>query len=250
MGGDAHDGGRAEHVDGSTRSPISASARRAFRTVWAHLVQEDPVGPADAIFCFGSRHHRVPERAASLFAAGVAPVVLVTGGPAAPGEAAESTVFAEALVGLGVPRASIVAEPVARHTGENVELGVQALAAVAPAERLVLVSWPLAARRTAATFAGRCPEVEVACAPALRRPGWRWSPTVKRIRLALGELDRLESYASLGWIEPVPLADDVAEATQVLREELRSADDATLHRVPAPRPGPEAEQPPLLVVER
>ena len=211
-------------ADGSVRrawapSPVSREARRAFRTVWAHLVVEDPVEAGDAVFCFGSRHHRVPERAAALHAAGVAPLVLVTGGPAAAGEPPESTVFAHRLVELGVPAARVVEEPAARHTGENVELGLAALRRHQEVRRLVLVSWPLAARRTLATFARQHPEIEVCSAPALRRAGWRWCPTPRRIGLALGELDRLERYAVHGWIAPVDRPAAVAEAVEVLRGE-------------------------------
>lgn len=232
-------------------SPIGPAARRAFRVVWSHLVVEHPVeppvAPADAIFCFGSRHHRVPERAAALHAAGGAPLVLVTGGPAGAGEAPESTTFARRLVELGVPVDRIVAEPLARHTGENVELGLAALRARTEVRRLLLVSWPLAARRTTATFAAQHPEVAVASTPALRRPGWRWCPTTKRIGLALGELDRLERYADLGWIAPVAVTASVADATAVLREELArlaaegSAHDAPLRGVPAARTRSEPE---------
>ena len=53
--------------------------RAPFDVVWDLLVTEDAAVPADAIFCFGSRHWRVPERAAALFHQGLAPCVLVTG---------------------------------------------------------------------------------------------------------------------------------------------------------------------------
>lgn len=221
----------------------------AFAAVWAHLVVEDPVPrPADrhdAIFCFGSRHWRVPERAAALFHAGAAPLVVVTGGPAAPGEPTEADRFARALVARGVPSSAIVEEHEAIHTGENVRLGLEALRRRSPSGRLLLVSWPLAARRCRATFGVAAPEVEVASAPALRRPGWRWVPAPRRARDALGELARLDRYGALGIIEPHPTPASVRAAADVLAAAL-SADGAAGVEVEAARAVVEAEDAALL----
>ncbi|MEZ5181620.1 MAG: YdcF family protein [Acidimicrobiales bacterium] len=236
---------------------MSREARRAFRTVWAHLVVEHPVEPADAVFCFGSRLSSGAGAGLRSTPPAWRRSMLVTGGPAAAG-APESTVFARRLVELAVPTERIVEEPVARHTGENVELGLAVLRGRVDARRLVLVSWPLAARRAVATFARQHPEIEVRSAPALRAPGWRWCPTPRRIGLALGELDRLERYAALGWIAPVERTASVAEAVEVLRDEQArlavaaapgSAHDAASHRVPPAGAGPEAQEPALLVAE-
>lgn len=205
--------------------------RSSFETVWEHLVVEDPLPPAgsprfDAIFCFGSRHWRVPERAADLFHAGVADRVVVTGGPAAAGEETECERFRRALITRGVPASAIVEEHDAAHTGENVRFGTATLRAVGPADRLLLVSWPLAAQRCRATFAALEPGIAVASAPALRRPGWRWTPSARRARFALGELRRLEEYGRRGLIAAVPSPPAVVAAADALRAGL-SANGAT-----------------------
>lgn len=199
---------------------MDESVASAFGAAWDHLVVEDPPGSADAIFCFGSRHWRVPQRAASLFAEGAAPYIVITGGPAARGEASEAERFGAELVAAGVPADRLILEHRARHTGENVELGLEQLRRRLDPERLILVSWPLAARRCRATFAHRAPEVAVTSAPALWYPGHRWRPTLRRIRFSLGELDRLRRYASDGSIAPQVRPAAVDEAVPVLRTAL------------------------------
>lgn len=227
----------------------SPSARRAFRSAWDHLVVEDRSTPSDAIFCFGSRYGRVPERAAALYHLGIAPLVLVTGGPPTPGAPPEAEIFAAALVAAGVPARCIVAEPHARHTGENVRLGMEVLRHRVDLRRITLVSWPLAGRRCRATFGHLHPEVEVASAPALRRPGHRWRPTTRRIRLALGELDRLDRYATQGLLVPQVRDPELERAVAVLRANVPSAHDAPLVEVEAPGPVGEAQDLSLLLGE-
>ncbi len=231
--------------------PVPRSVHRAFDRVWDHLVVEDPPTPSDAIFCFGSRHWRVPERAAALFADGVAPVVLVTGGPEVSGDRPEADRLADDLEDAGVARDRIVVEGRARNTGENVALGMTALARHVEATQLTLVSWPLAARRCRATFAVRHPAVALASAPALPEPGVRWSPTPRRIRFALGEVDRLTRYGGLGMIAPEPLPSQVRRSAALLRHHLAggSADDASLGQVEASRLGVEPQQSALLLRE-
>lgn len=231
--------------------------QRAFVVGWDHLVVEDPVAPVDAIFCFGSRHWRVPERAAALFHAGVAPVVLITGGPAGPGEPTEAERFARDLVARGVPRGAVVLERRARHTGENVTLGLAALrsAGLHPSS-LALVSWPLAARRCRATVEHLAPDVAVRSAPALRTPGARWAPTARRVRFMVGELDRLEAYGAIGHLAVQPAPPELPAATAVLRGSLAaasgpSANDAPLSSVEAAGAGSvDTEHATLLLGER
>ncbi|MEZ5203518.1 MAG: YdcF family protein [Acidimicrobiales bacterium] len=224
--------------------------RWPFHQLWDHLAVEDPPAPADAIFCFGSRHWRVPERAAALFHAGLASHVLVTGAAVLGDDRTEAERFAASLVHRGVPASRIIAEHRACHTGENVLLGIDALREHLTPRRLLLVSWPLAARRCRATFAAHAPEVEVLSAPALREPGYRWEPTARRARFALGEVERLVRYSDAGAIQPQELPLSVELAAEVLRAELagpeRSAFDLAPVEVEPARPLTEAQEAALL----
>ena len=225
---------------------VPPAVRLAFDLVWDHLVVEDPPRPTDAIFCFGSRHRRVPERAAALHAAGVAPLVVVTGGPECRGDLPEAVRFGEEMVAAGIPRDRVILEARARNTGENVVLGMRALRRHVDPHSLTLVCWPLAARRCQATFGVRFPDLEVTSAPALPRSGVRWSPTNRRIRDALGELDRIRRYGEAGMIVPQPALRPLGDAADVLRTHLAatwaSADDPPLVQVEAARTRTEAEQ--------
>ncbi|NLV56894.1 MAG: YdcF family protein [Acidimicrobiales bacterium] len=191
---------------------------RAFGVVWDHLVPADDPVPADAVFCFGSRHRRVAAVAARLHLDRLAPWVLATGGSDDdPDGLTEGDRLAAELTGLGVPAERIVVERSARHTGENVTLGVRALTDVVAPRRLLLVSWPLAARRCRATFRAHHPDVEALAVPALPRPGVRWAPTWRRIGFALGELDRLDRYARSGFLVAGEIPPAVADAATILR---------------------------------
>lgn len=255
---------RHEPRDRQVRSHV----RAAFDTLWSYLVVEDELAaadPADALFCFGSRHRRVPEHAADLYHAGVAERVLVTGGPSRPGEETEAARFAGELARRGVPAERIVIEPFATNTGENVRLGLAELHRHGPVGRLVSVGWPLSARRCRATFERWAPHIEVLSAPALGKPGAVWTPNAELMRWALGELARLRRYDDFGFIVSQAVPPAVLDAALTLLAHLEapperlpsgsevvaptSAHDATRHGVEASRPRVVAEDSPLLDVE-
>lgn len=202
------------------RRPLrEADVLDAWDVVWRHLVVEHalPDRRADAIFCFGSRHWRVASRAAALYSAGVAPLVLVTGATPGGESRTEAERIGADLLDLGVPRSALLLEPLACNTMENVCLGVAALRATRAVRSLVLVSWPLASLRCLATFAKHEPSVEVRSAPALRGPGVPWRPTRRRIRFALGEIERLERYGASGHIVGPTVLTGLDEAVATLR---------------------------------
>lgn len=198
----------------------------AFGAVWAHLVDADrpPRGAADALFCFGSRDWTVPAHAAALHARGAAPLVVVTGGGPIGDGRREADAFASDLVARGVPVEAIVVERRSRHTGENAEAGMRALAEVAEGVASVIaVSWPLAARRCRATLAKHHPELDVTSAPAIDGTG-PWSRTGRTVRAALGELDRLRDYVGLGFVASEPIPAEVQAAADLLRASIAVAD--------------------------
>ncbi len=253
--------------DDDHRSDDRRTTRRvvsAFARVWSYLVVEDDLdavsGPVDALFCFGSRHHRVPERAAAAWHAGVADRVLLTGGPSAPGEMPEAERFAAVLHARGVPDRCIVTETCAGNTGENVRFGLAALRSVQPdPRRVALVGWPLSARRCRATFTRWAPQIDVVSIPALPAPGATWAPTDELIRWALGELARLRRYGDFGFIVPQPVPPAVLDAAHrllahvgggsVVRNGRPSANHPTRHGVVTPRPTLVPQDSPLLDVQ-
>ena len=191
---------------------------RIVGPLWDYLAVADTPVRADVIFVFGSQALAVPARAAELYRAGHAPVLLVSGHYGRMTrdvfERPEALVFRDRLLQHGVPPEAIVTETEAGNTLENVLLGLAALRrrGIAVGSAL-LVAKPFVMRRCAATFARHAPDVRVRCCPprtdllrSVDRPR-----EVFAARLA-AELDRLARYGAAGDI-----------AVQAVPEAVRAA---------------------------
>lgn len=165
----------------------------------------------DAIFVFGGLGMEIPTRAAALYHRGVADHILVSGdsGPltvdAFP--ASEARVFADKMVQLGVPRASIHLEEKATNTGQNVQLGMEKLAAdgIIP-RKLALVAKGFLTRRAMLTFGRQYPQIVTVPLPAEGPASAH--PDRPREKLALrlvDELRRLRQYQNHGFIAEVTI---------------------------------------------
>ena len=84
--------------------------------------------PADAIVVLGAAHYNGRpsevlrarlDQAAVLYAASLAPVVVVTGGMAEGDRVSEATVSQRYLVGRGLPDSAVVVLPVGRNSGQS-----------------------------------------------------------------------------------------------------------------------------------
>ncbi|HEX9166752.1 MAG TPA: YdcF family protein [Gemmatimonadales bacterium] len=84
--------------------------------------------PADAIVVLGAAHYNGRpsevlrarlDQAAALYAAGLAPVVVVTGGMAEGDRVSEATVSQRYLVGRGLPDSAVVVLPVGRNSRQS-----------------------------------------------------------------------------------------------------------------------------------
>ena len=202
----------------------SAGLVAAYDVVFDHLALTHDVRPSDAILCFGSRDPAVAVRAAELFHAGVAPLVVTTGGVAVPGGGTEAGAIARQLAAVGVPPERIVSEHRSRHTGDNVGHGLSALVLHhGPVRSLVTVAWPFAARRGVATVARQHPDIEVRSVPTRCRPGERTPCTPTTVRWAVEQAGRLVRYAAAGFIAPQPRPATVATAVDVLAAALWTA---------------------------
>lgn len=99
----------------------------------------DQARPADAIVILGSRVYpgdrpgpaltRRTQHAAALYAAGLAPVIICSGGQGEPGLASEAQAACDLAGSLGVPPAARLLEDQARSTEENARNTAQIMAA-------------------------------------------------------------------------------------------------------------------------
>jgi len=178
-----------------------------------------------AAVVLGSHDLGVATRGAELVLAGVAPVMVVSGGnsvtTAARFPRGEAVHYREHALRLGVPDEAILVEPRATNTGENITFARRVLAdAGLDPESVLLVSKPYAERRSYATARKLWPQVEVVCAS--ERVGL--AAYVKGIgdaRLVIdmlvGDLQRITAYPDLGFTVAQAVPPRVQEAYTSLR---------------------------------
>lgn len=88
------------------------------------LIAQTALAPADLCLIFGNKHIIEPlaTRAAALYHAGYAPLILASGGVKTKNRTTEAQALRQSLLAKGVPAASILTENKSTHTGENVLL--------------------------------------------------------------------------------------------------------------------------------
>ena len=119
--------------------------REPLQPLDAIVVLGAPLGPGDALTLVLAERVRA---AAALFAAGGAPIVVVTGGVTAGARRAEAEVLAEALRAHGI---DAMVERRAKRTVDNARLTAELLAPLG-ARRVWLVTQPFHGRRAARLF--------------------------------------------------------------------------------------------------
>ena len=197
--------------------------------LWDYLAVSNSPRPADVIFVFGCADRAVPERAAQLYHQGHAPRVLVTGryGRMTKGvfDKPEALVFKDHLVDAGVPEASIITEPEAANTLENVQLGMSSLAQCGAHPRsALLVAKGFVMRRCVATFAQQFSQVHVYPCPPGRQPQAPLDRSLPELAARLvAEVERLERYAAQGDIRSQPIPGEVRMAAHRVEAALRDS---------------------------
>ncbi|MFD2178293.1 YdcF family protein [Veronia pacifica] len=142
---------------------MNSSIYNDILAIWDyHQLEHQPVS-ADCIIVMGSNDLRVAEKAAELYLAGIAPVVVVSGGfgrfTRGVFQKPEAQLFADVMTDCGVPASSILVEDQSSNTGENVQLSWELLQRhkMTP-ERIQLVHKPYMERRAYATFLKQWPK--------------------------------------------------------------------------------------------
>ncbi|KAK2594502.1 hypothetical protein QQS21_007783 [Conoideocrella luteorostrata] len=183
--------------------------------------------PADTIFCLCSLDTRVAQRAAQLWLAGLAPLLIFSGdsGKLTAGRfiKTEAEEFADIARGMGVPSDRIIVEPRATNTGENVrfthallrDLGIQ------QPKRLILVQKPYMERRTFATFKKQWPDGGAAF--SVTSPAFTFdeypdgdNPRELVINIMVGDLVRIRDYPAKGFQVEQHIPGEVWEAMERL----------------------------------
>jgi uncharacterized SAM-binding protein YcdF (DUF218 family) len=183
---------------------------------------EETLCPADAALGLGSYDVRVADRCVELFQAGLVRLVCFSGGSGnftlGRFPRGEAHAFAERALSLGLPPQSLLVEPTATNTAENISRS-RPMLEPAGVRSLIIVAKPNMLLRGFATAAVQWPEVAVQRAAA-RVPFARDLAPGRTVRDLINELvgdaERLRLYPARGWQIAIPIPDLVAQAVQDL----------------------------------
>lgn len=196
--------------------------------LWDYLYMEHPLQKADAIIGFGSHDQTIASRAADLYKAGWAPVILFTGylgkGTMGVFPKPEAELFAEIAMKEGVPPKDILIENKATNTGENIRFAKRMFESrgMAPG-KIIAVHKPYMTRRVWAALKKQWPEVDVIVAPgnpsfADYMAGMLKDGVEEReiINSLVGDFQRMDVFARLGYQIPQEIPQKVMASYEEL----------------------------------
>lgn len=213
----------------------SAEVVSAARQALAYLAATDPLPatPCDAIMGFGVFDLRLPVFCGTLHLRGAAPKIIFSGGVGAgTGNlgAAEADAWHAALrrAHPAIAETDVIRENRSTNTAENIAFTAALLARDHPGltfggglRRIIIVASPSRLRRVGLTLRQTQPSLEISRQlPAFSLEG-EWAiyglQGIDYVAHLAGELDRIVSYPSRGWIAQEPLPPEIAAAHAVLR---------------------------------
>ena len=199
-----------------------------LQVIWDYLCLHQAPAKADVIVGFGNFNTDIARRAAELYLQGYAPKILFTGGLGRNTEGLlpepEAVRFAKVAMECGVPERDIILEDESTNTKENIlftrakleQLGI-------PHAHILGVHQPFMERRIAAamgvywpeqSFSVTCPQVTIP--EYLRRAKEQGISENASISVIVGDFQRIELYAKLGYQLPQEIPDGAWEAFHAL----------------------------------
>ena len=199
-----------------------------LQVIWDYLCLHQQPAKADVIVGFGNFNTDIARRAAALYHQGYAPKILFTGGLGRNTEGLlpepEAVRFAKVAMECGVPEADIILEDKSTNTKENIlftrdklrELGL-------PHDHILGVHQPFMERRIASAmgvywpelnFSVTCPQVTIP--EYLRRAQEQGISENASISVIVGDFQRIELYAKLGYQLPQEIPDEAWDAFHAL----------------------------------
>ena len=199
-----------------------------LQILWDYLCLHQEPRKADVIVGFGNFNTDIARRAAELYHAGYAPKILFTGGLGRNTEGLlpepEALRFAKVAMDCGVPEGDIILEDKSANTKENILFTRQLLEALQlPHSHILGVHQPFMERRIAAamgvywpeqSFSVTCPQVTIP--EYLRRAKEQGISENASISVIVGDFQRIELYAKLGYQLPQHIPQEAWEAFHTL----------------------------------
>lgn len=173
---------------------------------------------ADFILVLGSHDLRASDQATTLFLAGVAPLIVCSGGY---GKVTrnlfnqpEGVLLAQRCMEQGVPRSAIIIEDKSSNTGENFTFS-RAIMQGKGVRTGIVVCKPYMAKRALATATKQWPEVDWSVS-VQKIPFEQYAPSEDALNLEIaemiGDLQRLKVYAENGFQSPTDIPGDIWRA--------------------------------------
>ena len=197
----------------------------AAQVVWDYHLLNHDLTPADTIWVLGSHDLRVADRSAELYHAGMAPMVIMSGGlgnfTEGVFEKPEADLLAERAIELKVPAENILIENKSTNTGENVTFTRKLLRSKnLPVNSVIAVQKPYMERRTFATIGAQWPELDVqVTSPKLDFDAYCTDiPRDQVISIMVGDLQRIMEYPKRGFMLEQEVPQSVSDAMRCLIE--------------------------------
>lgn len=177
------------------------------KQLWDYHHINDHLEKSDCILVLGSHDVRVAERAAELYLAGWAPLLIFSGGLGRLTEGvwseAEAELFAKIAIDKGVPKEAVLIENKSTNTGENILFTKQLLKEnnLHP-QSFIVVQKPYMERRSFATFKKQLPDKKLfVTSPQISFEDYptKEIPAEQVISIMTGDLQRIKMYGEKGF---------------------------------------------------
>ena len=201
---------------------------KPLQVIWDYLGMHQNLQKADCIVGFGNFNTDIARRAAELYHQGYAPKILFTGGLGRNTEGLlpepEAMRFAKVAMACGVPEEDIILEDKSRNTKENIEFTRALLEELAISHDHILgVHQPFMERRIVAAMGVYWPEQsfsvtspQVTIPEYLTRAREQGITENASVSVIVGDFQRIELYAQLGYQLPQYIPEDAWEAYHTL----------------------------------
>ena len=201
---------------------------KPLQVIWDYLCLREEPQKADCIVGFGNFNTDIARRAAELYHQGYADKILFTGGLGRNTlgmlPEPEAVRFAKVAMECGVPESALILEDKSTNTAENIRFTHDLLAKLGqPHDHLLGVHQPFMERRIKAAFGVYWPEVkltvtspQVTILEYLERAKQQGISENASISVIVGDFQRMDLYAKLGYQIPQHIPDEAWDAFHAL----------------------------------
>ena len=195
-----------------------------LQVIWDYLGMHQAPTKADCIVGFGNFNTDIARRAAELYLQGYAPKILFTGGLGRNTKSLfpepEAVKFARVAMECGVPEADIILEDQSTNTKENIEFMREIFEKQGiPHDHVLGVHQPFMERRICAALGVYWPELnfsvtspQVTIPEYLRRAAEQGISENASVSVIVGDFQRMDLYAKLGYQVPQEIPEEAWEA--------------------------------------